>query len=64
MARSMVSLGILAARAALIAPRRRGFWSESGMPPRAATVISRISLENILARFLSCLPLRCMMFLN
>ena len=31
---------------------------------RAATVISRLSLENIAERFLSCAPLRCMIFLN
>ena len=29
-----------------------------------STVISRESLENIAERFLSCAPLRCMMFLN
>ena len=34
------------------------------MPIFAATVISRLSLENIALRFLSCAPLRCMMFLN
>jgi hypothetical protein len=38
--------------------------SGSGMPILAATVISRLSLENIAERFLSCAPLRCMMFLN
>jgi membrane protease YdiL (CAAX protease family) len=30
----------------------------------AIPVISRLSLENIAERFLSCAPLRCMMFLN
>jgi hypothetical protein len=38
--------------------------SGSGRPIFAATVISRASLENIAERFLSCAPLRCMMFLN
>jgi hypothetical protein len=38
--------------------------SGSGVPDLAATVISRLSLENIAARFLSCAPLRYMMFLN
>src|SRR5438309_11966965 len=38
--------------------------SGSGVPIFAATVISRLSLENIAERFLSCAPLRCMMFLN
>ena len=36
----------------------------SGRPSLAATVISRASLENSLDRIASCLPLRCMMFLN
>jgi len=57
-------LGIDWAFAALTARRRRGFMSGSGMPILAATVISRDSLENIDERFLSCAPLRCMMFLN
>jgi len=38
--------------------------SGSGTPDLAATVISRLSLENIAERFLSCAPLRYMMFLN
>ena len=38
--------------------------SGSGRPIFAATVISRLSFENIAERFLSCAPLRCMMFLN
>src|SRR3954452_15245326 len=60
----MLSLGTDAALAALTAARRRGFMSGSGMPILAATVISRLSLENMPERFLSCAPLRCMMFLN
>src|SRR6188472_182383 len=63
-ARWMLSLGIEAARALLTASRSRGFMSGSGMPDFAATVISRESLENAAERFLSCAPLRCMMFLN
>ena len=63
-ARWMLSLGIEAARALLTARRRRGFMSGSGMPDFAATVSSRESLEKAADRFLSCAPLRCMMFLN
>ena len=64
MARSMLSLGMFSARAAMIAARRRGFMFGSGMPIFAATVISRPSLENTLERTASTRPLRCMMFLN
>src|ERR1700741_1425334 len=60
----MLSLGIDCALAALTAARRRGFMSGSGMPIFAATVISRLSFEKAAERFLSCAPLRCMMFLN
>ena len=62
--RWILSLGIDCALAALTAARRRGFMSGSGRPILAATVISRLSLENMPERFLSCAPLRCMMFLN
>src|ERR1044072_5726227 len=51
------------ALAALTAARRRAYMSGSGAPIFAATVISRESLENIAERFLSCAPLRYMMFL-
>src|SRR4051794_12509383 len=51
------------ALAALTAARRRAFMSGSGAPILAATVISRLSFENIAERFLSCAPLRYMMFL-
>ena len=64
MARSMLSLGMFSARAACMASRSRAFMSGSGRPPLAATVISRASLANSLARAASCRPLRCMMFLN
>src|SRR3954470_10723724 len=51
------------ALAALTAARSRAFISGSGAPILAATVISRLNLENIAERFLSCAPLRYMMFL-
>jgi hypothetical protein len=63
-ARWILSLGIDWARAASTAARSRGLASGSGRPALAATVISRDSLENIAERFLSCAPLRYMMFLN
>src|SRR4051812_10991454 len=55
---------MLACRAASTAARSRGLEAGSGRPERAAVVSSRISLVKILARFLSCAPLRYMMFLN
>src|SRR3546814_15967084 len=64
MARWILSLGIDCALAAPTAARRRGFMSGSGVPIFAATVISRLSLEKSAERFLSCAPLRYMMFLN
>src|ERR1700737_438230 len=60
----MLSFGMLSARAARTAARRRGFIAGSGRPSLAATVISRESLPNTLERTASCRPLRCMMFLN
>src|SRR6185312_5383512 len=63
-ARSTVSFGMLAWRAASTAARNRGLAAVSGRPERAAVVNSRISLVKILPRFLSCAPLRYMMFLN
>src|SRR5688572_11473802 len=51
-------------RAARIAARSRGLAAGSGRPERAAVVNSRISLVKTLPRFLSCAPLRYMMFLN
>src|SRR4051812_33561803 len=63
MARWILSFGIDCALAALTAARRRGFMSGSGVPIFAATVISRLSLEKAADRFLSCAPLRYMMFL-
>ena len=40
------------------------FFSGSGPPSFTATEISLPNLENILARFLSCAPFRCIIFLN
>src|SRR5690349_9069313 len=64
MARSTVSFGMLAWRAARTAARSRGFAAGSGKPVRAAVVSSRMILVKTLARFLSCAPFRYMMFLN
>src|SRR4051794_23444164 len=63
-ARAILSFGMLSARAARIAARRRGFMLGSGRPILAATVISRASLPNTFDLMASCRPLRCMMFLN
>ena len=54
---------LLKARAAASAVRKRGLESGSALD-RAATVNSLINRPNILARFLSCAPLRCIIFLN
>src|SRR5437763_812370 len=64
MARSMTSLGMDSALALATANRSREFMLGSGMPPLAATVISRESLENAFERAASARPLRCWMFLN
>ena len=64
MARSMLSFGMFSWRAAMTAARSRGFMTGSGVPSLAATVISRASLPNSFDFWASCLPLRCMMFLN
>src|SRR5580704_8952863 len=64
MARSMVSLVMFSARAAMMAARSRGFMAGSGVPSLAETVISRASLPNNFDFAASCRPLRCMMFLN
>src|SRR5436190_2609006 len=60
----MLSLGIDSARALVMARRRRALALGSGNPCLAARVMSRLSLENSLERFLSCAPLRNWMFLN
>src|ERR1700688_157009 len=64
MARSIVSLVMFSARAAMTAARSRGFMAGSGEPSFAETVISRASLPNNFDFAASCRPLRCMMFLN
>src|SRR3546814_6112137 len=51
--RSILSLGMPPARAAIMAARRRAFIAGSGRPILAATVISRLSFENKAERFLS-----------
>src|SRR5690554_6432417 len=61
MARSTLSLFMLAAKALSMARRRRGLEVGSPPPRRAATVISRMILVKILPRLASCLPLRCWM---
>jgi hypothetical protein len=63
-ARSILSLGMFSARAAIIAARSRGFIAGSGRPIFAETVISRASLPNSFDLAASWRPLRCMMFLN
>src|SRR5437868_5407370 len=64
MARSILSFGMFSWRAAITAARSRGFMAGSGVPNFAATVISRASLPNTFDFWASCLPFRCMMFLN
>ena len=64
MARSMLSLGMLAARATAMAPRSLGFMAGSARPDLAATVNSRMILVKSLARLASWAPFRYMMFLN
>jgi len=60
MARSMFSLGMLAARARSMAAAKAGFVSGLGSC-RAQTMISRVSLEKRFERFLSCFSLRYLM---
>src|SRR5262245_65410716 len=56
MARSMLSLGMLAARALSITRRSRGLLPGSPPPRRAAVAISRISLVKIFPRLASRAP--------
>src|SRR3989338_9204366 len=56
MARSILSTGILFARAFSMAVRRRGFPLGSPPPMRATTVISLMSLENMAPRLASVAP--------
>src|SRR5262245_9914800 len=56
MARSMVSLGMLAERALSTASRKRALESGSPPPIRAAVAISRIVVGKTVARLWSCPP--------
>jgi hypothetical protein len=56
MARSMLSLGMLAARALSTTSRRRGLAAGSPPPTRAAVAISRMILVKILPRLASSAP--------
>src|SRR5690606_5405611 len=61
MARSMFSMGMLTARAFSMASRSRPLAAGSGPPSRAATVICRDSLVNILPRRASSFSFLCLM---
>src|SRR5262249_59244189 len=64
MARSIVSPGMLWARAARTAVRRRGLALTSPPPRRAATVISLISFVKTLPRLASLAAFLCLMVLH
>src|SRR5262249_13088813 len=64
MARSMVSPGMLWARAARTAVRSRGLAFASPPPSRAATVISLMSLVKIFPRLASFAAFLCLMVLH
>src|SRR5262245_64524831 len=64
MARSMVSLGMLCARAASTAVRRRGLAFASPPPRRAATVISLMSLVKTFPRLASLAAFLCLIVLH
>ena len=57
----MLSLGMLDARALIIAVRRRGFELGSPPPILAAIEISLINFVKSLPRFASAIPLACLM---
>ena len=59
MARSMLSLGMLAPRHLSSTMRSRGFMAGSPPPILTAMVISLLSLEKILPRLASIAPLKC-----
>ena len=59
----MLSFGMFSLRAAMMADRSAGLDAGSS-PALAAICSSRVRRVKILARFLSCAPLRYMMFLN
>jgi len=60
----MFSWGMLAARAAWIAARKRGLASGSPPPSLAAVVISRMSLVKSLPRLASSLLFLCLIVLH
>src|ERR1041384_3726514 len=60
MARSMMSFGVLWARAETIALRSRALPAGSPPPVLAAIVISRANLLKSVARFVSIAPLVCL----
>src|SRR5689334_21858146 len=62
MARSILSLGMLAARHFKSTMRRRGFMLGSPPPILAATAISLLNFAKILPRFASSAPLKCLTF--
>jgi hypothetical protein len=64
MARSMLSFGMLCARAVVTAVRKRGLALMSPPPIRAATVISLISLVKILPRLESLSAFLCLIVLH
>src|SRR5262245_49502666 len=64
MARSIVSFGMLCARAASIAVRRRGLAFASPPPRRAATVISLMSLVKAFPRLASLAAFLCLIVLH
>src|SRR6185369_10050619 len=64
MARSMLSLGMLEARAVVTAVRRRGLAFTSPPPIRAATVISLIILVKIFPRLASLAAFLCLIELH
>src|SRR5882672_498966 len=62
MARSILSLGMFAARHFNSAIRKRGFILGSPPPIFAAIEISLLNFEKILPRFASIAPLKCFTF--
>ena len=60
----MLSFGMFKDLAEPTADLNLIFFSGSGPPSLTATEISLPNLEKIFALFLSCAPLRCIMFLN
>src|SRR5262249_2929827 len=63
-ARSILSLGMFSARAAMTAARRRGFMAGAGIPLFAAAGVFRAGFSNSLDFVAACRPLRWLMFLD